>query len=64
MSNSFGDLIQKAIKDGRLNFEEKPVARMAVDDDPFPMNSAYVEAVLMPMNVVGFGEVNDKEMQD
>lgn len=37
---------------------------MSVDKDPFPMNSAYVKPDLMPINVVGFTEVDDKKIQD
>ena len=48
----FTDLIQKAIKGGRLKFEEKHASNMVVNDHPFPMNLAYVEPNLMPINVV------------
>ena len=49
----FRDLIQKAIKDGRLKFEEKSQSSMTVDVNPFEMNSAYVEPVHLSINVAG-----------
>ena len=52
----FGDLIQKAIKEGRLKFKEKPQSSMTVDINPFEMNSAFVEPVHLSINAVGLKE--------
>ena len=57
----FRYLIQRAIKYGRLKFEDKSATKVAIDKDPFPMNSAFVELVLIPINVVGFREVDEKK---
>ena len=59
----FGDLIQKAIKEGRLKFEEKPQSTMTVDVNPFKMNSTFVEPVFMSINAVGFDEDAKKKMK-
>ncbi|XP_045831592.1 uncharacterized protein LOC123922985 [Trifolium pratense] len=41
-----GDLVQKALKDGRLKFKEKPKQQMKIDEDPLQISDAsYVEPV-------------------
>ena len=47
----FRDLIQKAIQDGRLKFEEKS-APMKVDTKPFDVDSNYVEPITLPIGMV------------
>ena len=42
----FRDMVQKAIDEGRLKFEEKP---MKVDTDPFNIQANYVELMQIMM---------------
>ena len=57
----FRDLIQKAINERRLKFEEKPQSTMTVDVNLFEMNSAFVEPKFMLVNVVGFDEDTEEK---
>ncbi|PNX59109.1 hypothetical protein L195_g051249, partial [Trifolium pratense] len=45
-ARSSKDLVQKALKDGRLKFGEKPKQQMKIDEDPLQISDAsYVEPV-------------------
>ncbi|MED6212640.1 hypothetical protein PIB30_085418 [Stylosanthes scabra] len=47
------DLIQEAITEGRLKFEESKT-EMKVDSDPFEVNSNFVEPCCFEAHMVGF----------
>nr|KYP38587.1 hypothetical protein KK1_040155 [Cajanus cajan] len=51
----FRDMIEKAITDGRLAFEEK---EMKVDTDPFAAQAGYVEPLPMGINVLEINMVD------
>ncbi|XP_058775659.1 uncharacterized protein LOC131649932 [Vicia villosa] len=58
----FRDLVQKALKEGRLQFGEKPKSSMQVDTDPLQVEEAhYTELadVMMVDTTDGFGERKD-----
>ena len=56
----FRDLIQKAIKYGRLKFEEK-ANPMKVDIEWFEEDSNYVKPISLLINMVG---VNEQEVHE
>ena len=47
----FRELIQKAIKEGRLTFKAKD-GKMKVDIDPFEVSSSFAEPTLISVNVI------------
>ena len=48
----FRDLIQKAVKEGRLKFEEKEVT-MKVDTNPFKFSSSLAKPIFISANIAG-----------
>ena len=60
----FRDLIQKATKEGRLKFEEKPQSTMTVDVNPFEIDSTFVKLVFMSINAMGFDEDVEEKMKE
>ncbi|XP_020231465.1 uncharacterized protein LOC109812020 [Cajanus cajan] len=56
----FRDLIEKAITDGRLAFEEKD---MKVDTDPFAAHTGYAEPVSMGVNMVDVTVEEDENIE-
>ena len=57
---TFWDLIQKALKYGRLKFEEK-ANPMKVDIEWFEEDSNYVKPISLLINMVG---VNEQEVHE
>lgn len=52
----FGDLVQKALNDGRLQFGKKPKSSMKVDSYPMEMEEThYVEPIKILMVEVADG---------
>nr|KYP38879.1 Pro-Pol polyprotein [Cajanus cajan] len=56
----FRDMIERAITDGRLAFEEKD---MKVDVDPFAAHTGYVELVSMPINMADVNVKDDENIE-
>ena len=56
-------MIQQAIQDGRLKFEEKTQLTMKVDLDPFEMNSSFAEPMFQSINMVNVKEGFDLSTQ-